>query len=364
MSVPKYSARLAVALLLTPLLALAPASVRAEEADFSGKTVEWIVPFKPGGGTDRWARFYAPLLSRHLPGNPKVVVKNVPGGGSTTGANQFARRARPDGLSLLGSSTSTLFPYLLGDPRVEYDYNDWRVLLVSPTGGVVYARPDLAEGFPYDLTALKSKPLTFGSQGAASLDIIMLLAMELLGVETRAVFGMSGRGAGRLSFERGETVIDYQTSAAYLQHVIPLRDKGKATALMSWGTLDANGYLIRDLTFPRLPHFAEVFRRNKGDSRSPAYSAWKALFAAGYPAQKMLLLPRETPNEIVTAYHRAFEEIFKTEEFQIKSENALGKYRQFTGARAAAMKKIAATMKPEAREWTRNWLREKYQVEF
>ena len=100
----KNPARIFAALLLAPLLALAAAPVRA--ADFAGETIEWIVPFKEGGGTDRWARFYAPLLSQHLPGQPKIVVKNIPGGGSITGANQFARRAKPDGLTIFGSSSS------------------------------------------------------------------------------------------------------------------------------------------------------------------------------------------------------------------------------------------------------------------
>lgn len=62
----------------------------AHAADFSGETVEWIIPFKEGGGSDKWARLYAPYLARALPGQPNVIVKNVGGGGSTTGANQFA----------------------------------------------------------------------------------------------------------------------------------------------------------------------------------------------------------------------------------------------------------------------------------
>ena len=80
------------------------------------------MPFSEGGGSDVWARFFAPYLSKYLPGNPNVVVRNVPGGGSITGSNEFVARARPDGLAILGTSGSTQFPFLLGDPRVRYDY--------------------------------------------------------------------------------------------------------------------------------------------------------------------------------------------------------------------------------------------------
>ena len=49
--------------------------------DFSGKSVTLSIAFSVGGGSDRWARVYAPYLSKYLPGNPTVVVRNMPGGG-------------------------------------------------------------------------------------------------------------------------------------------------------------------------------------------------------------------------------------------------------------------------------------------
>lgn len=100
------------------------------DVDFSGQTIEWIIPFREGGGSDTWARFNAPFLARHLPGNPEIVIRNVPGGSSTKGVNRYAQGAPANGLSLLGTSASTQFPFLLGDSRVRYDYAQWRVLMV------------------------------------------------------------------------------------------------------------------------------------------------------------------------------------------------------------------------------------------
>ena len=60
--------------------AIAPA---AAEVDFSGKTIEWTIPFSETGGSAKWANFFAPLLSEAMPGNPNVVVKFMPGAGST-----------------------------------------------------------------------------------------------------------------------------------------------------------------------------------------------------------------------------------------------------------------------------------------
>jgi len=44
---------------------------------FAGKTIEWVIPFKEGGGGDTWARFNAPFFQRHIAGNPSIVVNNM-----------------------------------------------------------------------------------------------------------------------------------------------------------------------------------------------------------------------------------------------------------------------------------------------
>src|ERR1700709_1132001 len=91
------------------LFAAVCAAMPAQALDLAGKTITLLVPFPTGGGVDLWARFNAPLLSRHLPGKPTVLVKNMPGGGSTAGANFFQVSAKPDGMTLLASSASTQF---------------------------------------------------------------------------------------------------------------------------------------------------------------------------------------------------------------------------------------------------------------
>jgi len=74
----------------------------AKGVDFSGETITWIIPFNVGGGSDVWARLYAPFFKRYLPGNPIVAVKNMPGGGSITGGNYFHTRVKADGLTVFG----------------------------------------------------------------------------------------------------------------------------------------------------------------------------------------------------------------------------------------------------------------------
>ncbi|MDD9821565.1 MAG: tripartite tricarboxylate transporter substrate-binding protein [Gammaproteobacteria bacterium] len=337
---------------------LTVAATAAQAADFSGKTIEWIIPFKAGGGSDKWSRFYAPLLADALPGKPNVVVKNVPGGGSTQGANLFTEQAKPDGLTIFGSSGSTQFPYLLDDPRVRYEYADWNIVLGTPTGGVVYVSPKLGVNGAGDFKRLQSSRLVYGSQGATSLDLIPLLAFDMLGVNVKAVFGMKGRKDGRLAFQRGETTIDYQTTSSYLANVKPEADAGKAVALFSWGALDASGDLVRDPTFPDLPHFAEFYESAHGKPPAgPAFNAWKTFFAAGFSAQKMVFLPQGTSNDIIQTYSDAFAKVINAPDFADKSKKRLGVYPQAIGAQAEVLKKQATTVDAASKAWVQNWLK-------
>ena len=64
------------------------------------------------------------------------MASTTPGAGSTAGANWFQEQTNGDGTVIFGTSGSTQFPYLLGDPRVRYEYKDWKVVLSSGTGGV------------------------------------------------------------------------------------------------------------------------------------------------------------------------------------------------------------------------------------
>jgi tripartite-type tricarboxylate transporter receptor subunit TctC len=349
------------AILAGALAALAANSALA--ADFAGKTIEWIIPFKEGGGSDKWARFYAPMLAGALPGKPRVVVRNMPGAGSTRGANHFASRAKPDGLTILGTSGSTQFPYLLGDRRVRYEYKDWNVVLASPTGGVVYLNPALGVKSAKDLGKLKGQTLLYGSQGATSLDLIPLLAFEILGLDVRPVFGMRGRSAGRLAYERGEVNIDYQTTSAYLSQVVPLVKAGRAVPIMSWGALGKDGSIVRDPTVPDLPHFAEVYEAIHGRKPSgPAWHAWRTFFVAGFPGQKMVFLPKGTPPTVVATYRAAFAKVVAAPGFKAKAAKRLGIYEQHTGKEAEATKHLATTIAAEDRKWVQDWLVRRFNV--
>ena len=331
------------------------------EVNLAGKTVEWVIPFSEKGGSAKWANFFAPLLSEALPGNPTVVVKYMPGAGSTKGANWFQKKKNGDGTVVFGTSGSTHFPYLLGDPRVKYEIKDWIPVMATGTGGVAYLNAEDGKKFDGSANALKGGNYIFGSQGATRLDLIPLLAWKMLGMSVEPVFGIKSRGNGRLMFERGEANVDYQTSAAYLKASAELVKEGKAVPMMTWGSVNANGDVIRDPTFPDMPTFKEVCQKTDGCSPSgESWDAWKSFFNAGFPVQKIVFLPTGTDQEIVDTYIKAFAKIRARADFEKLSSKRLGKYPMFVGEEAVAGTVAATSVTPAAKAFIIKWLKADY----
>ncbi len=361
MSLFKVSIRRMTLGLAAAAMTLAHAQTAAA-VNLEGKTVTWTIPFSEKGGSAKWANFFAPLLSEALPGKPTVVVKFMPGAGSTKGANWFQRQRKGDGTVMFGSSGSTQFPYLLGDPRVRYEYKDWNPVMATGTGGVAYLPPDLAKKFDGSANNLKDVNFIYGSQGATRLDLVPLLAWKMLGLNVKPVFGIKGRGDGRLMFERGEANIDYQTTSGYLKGVASLVKAGKAVPMMTWGSL-IDGKIVRDPTFPEVPTFKEVCEKTDGcETSGKAWDAWKAFFTAGFPVQKIAFLPQGTPQEVIDTFTKAFDKVKARPDFAQLSSKRLGKYPMFVGKDAKAALDQATSVPETAKAFVVQWLNDEYGV--
>jgi len=324
-------------------------------------TVDLIVPFSAGGGTDTWARFIAPYLQEFVEGNPKVVVENRPGGESITGANQFVQSGGNDAKQLLVTSGSTYLPALLDRKEVQYDFTKLIPLMVNGTGGAVYVSPSTGIKKASDLAGY-DKTLVYGGISATGNDLVTLLAMDVLGIKIDATFGFEGRGPARLALERGEINLDYQTTSAYISQVEPMVEEGKATPLFSFGVPD-KGKIVRDPALPDLPTLEEVYENINGKAPSgTAYDAYRAFLTAGYFYQKGIWANAGTPDSIVKAFRDAATAISNDEAFKEKSKDALGGYPLISGEDAKEDLLQAFDVKDEVRQYTLDLLKNQYDV--
>lgn len=324
-------------------------------------SVQLIVPFAAGGGTDVWARFIAPYLQEQVEGTPKVVVENAPGGESITGANAFVRDAGTAGDQLLVTSGSTYLPALLNRKEVEYDFTKLIPIVVNGTGGAVYVSPDTGITKAADL-ADYDKKLVYGGISATGNDLVALLAMDVLGIDLDATFGFEGRGPARLALERGEINLDYQTTSAYLTQVEPMVADKKAVPLFSFGVPEG-GKIVRDPALPDLPTLEEVYETVNGAApEGVAYDAYRAFLTAGYFYQKGLWANEGTPDSIVKAYRDASAKIADDKDFVSKSKEFLGGYPLVSGEEAAADLADAFAITDDVRQYTLDLLANTYDV--
>ena len=70
------------------------------EPFYKGKTINIVVGYNPGDAHDLWARAYARYMGRYIPGNPNLLVRNMPGGGTMIAANYVYGVAEADGTTL------------------------------------------------------------------------------------------------------------------------------------------------------------------------------------------------------------------------------------------------------------------------
>src|SRR6266571_659258 len=88
---------------------------------YQGKTLQIVVGFEAGGGYDAYARLIGRTLSKHIPGNPAIVVQNKPGAGSRVAANWLFNLAPRDGTVIGSVVQSTPMDQIFQEPGVMYD---------------------------------------------------------------------------------------------------------------------------------------------------------------------------------------------------------------------------------------------------
>lgn len=332
---------------------------------YEGETLEMVVPFDTGGGSDVLARYFAPYFSDHVEGNPTTQVVNIPGAGSVIGANEYASLRESDGYSSLWTSGSTAINYLLQADGVEYDYKDFTPIVGIPVGGVVYASPSTGIEEPEDILN-PAEPLVNSGQSATGLDLVSLISFEVLGADIESILGYEGNGPARVAFEQGESNINYQTSPAYLSNVVPLVDDGEAVPLYSLGQIDKEGNLERDPAFPDIPSIKEFYEEVHGEEPSgDAWEAYKVFVAAGYSMQKVLWIQDEAPEGAVEILRAGAESLAQDDEFIENGDEVLGGYEPVVGDELVEQieNTIQADIDDSVMEWVHTFLKEEYDEE-
>ncbi len=186
------------------LLAGVPFTAAAEEF-FKGKTLTFVVGFSAGGGFDTYTRLIARHFSKHIPGNPRMVVQNRTGAGSLIAANYIYNRAKRDG-TVIGNWIGTLLlQEVLGYKAIKFEGRKFSWLGVPTPDDSVCAFTKASGIKNMDDWFASKRPIKIGATApGSSTDDPPKLLKVALGLPIQVVEGYRGTAGIRLAAESGE----------------------------------------------------------------------------------------------------------------------------------------------------------------
>lgn len=198
----KYLTSLIASVTLSLALVL---PVHAATPYYEGKTIRVIVGFSAGGGFDTYSRLIARHMSKHIPGNPAIVVENMTGAASLVAANHVYKVAKPDGLTILNFHGNQVINQILGKPGIEFDARRFEYIGIPTQDNVACAFHKSSGIATFDALRNAKTPVKIGgvAPGDTTYNTAKLL-IAALKLPIQLVSGYKGTAEVRLAAESGE----------------------------------------------------------------------------------------------------------------------------------------------------------------
>jgi tripartite-type tricarboxylate transporter receptor subunit TctC len=244
-------------ILLIIVISLTPAY--GQTPYYQGKTITIIVGYQAGDGYDIWARLLATHLGKHLPGNPSIIVQNMPGAGSMIAANHVYNVAKPDGLTMASVGPSLYLDQLVGKREVQFDWAKFGwVGSTENTPWLLYMKADTPYKTFEDIRKAQDAPKCSATSTGTSGHFIPKLLEEALGAKFNVIMGYKGGSEQDLAFERGEVVCRSLSIPTFFarEPFITWRKNGVVRILMQTGRK-------RDERMPDVPTIHELMKEYK-----------------------------------------------------------------------------------------------------
>jgi tripartite-type tricarboxylate transporter receptor subunit TctC len=186
-------------------LLLWTSSVQAQAPFYAGKTIKIVVGLPAGDVYDLYSRILAEHMGKYIPGNPTIIVQNMPGASTMIAANYVYNVAKPDGLTFGSTLPALYFDQLIGRKEVQFDWAKFTWLgSFEKSYNLLYMRADTPYKTIHDLTKAAESPKC-GSTGTGGLaHLLMKFLNDAFGTKLNIVTGYQGGQEIDLAVERGE----------------------------------------------------------------------------------------------------------------------------------------------------------------
>jgi tripartite-type tricarboxylate transporter receptor subunit TctC len=267
---------------------------------YSSKPVTILIGHPPGGSYDLYAQLIAQHLGKHIPGGPKVIVQNMPGGGGSLAAAHFYAKAPRDGSMVALLPESMTHDQVMDPKKSRWEMAKMRFIgRAADVTSVMMARKDspvksIEESLTTESNVSCSGRTTSSAQTGAVLK-------SLIGSKFNMVCGYDSATASALAVFRGEADLTTTVWANWSVNYAHQLAEGEVVPVVQFSE-------TRLADLPDTPTAVEL-------TDDPAKKQAIEFFSAGGDIGRALMTPPETPDERIAALSAAFDELVKDEAF-------------------------------------------------
>jgi tripartite-type tricarboxylate transporter receptor subunit TctC len=292
-----------ILLALCGVFAASSAIAQNKTAEFykANDTIRLVVGSEPGGGYDAYARLLAKHLGKHIPGNPNIVVQNMPGAGGIVAANWIYNIAPKDGTAI--GQTQRLVPIkqIMGEPGPQFETAKFN-WLGSLASEVTTCLAWKASTDVKTLEDLKKKEVIIGGSGPNDTETVPAILNNVLGTKFKIISGYPSSTAITLAMERGEVqAVCSSWSSLKTRNAHWFQGDPKVNILVQASTKK----------HPELPNVPLALDHAKNPEDKALLELNDARLAVGRP----FMLPPGVPADRVKALRTAFDKMVKDKEF-------------------------------------------------
>jgi tripartite-type tricarboxylate transporter receptor subunit TctC len=307
---------------------------------YQGKTVTIIVGTGAGDLYDLYARAIALFMGKYLPGNPGIIVQNMPGAGHMIAANYIYTVAKPDGLTLGAINAGLYFEQLVGRAEVKFDWPKYTwVGNATKSPQVLYMRADSPFKTIDDVRSAKEPPKC-GTTGTGNMGyLVPKLLEETVGAKFNVISGYQGGNEIDLAVERGEIQCRSLSTEAYFSRepFHTWRKNGFSRELVQGGR-------VRIENLAKVPTIFELMDKYKTPELGRRLAS--TLLASGDFHRPYLAPPKIRP-ELVKTLREAFNKTMKDPDFLAETKKKKLDIDPTTGEEVEILTKEVMSQPPE-----------------
>jgi hypothetical protein len=317
---------------------------------YNGKRLTIIVGLEAGGTVDTLARAFSIYLRKHIPGNPTIVVQNMPGAGGWTATNYLQERAPADGMTILYGPWDPL-GQALADQGLRARYENFDFLGGTGDIRVNYAKTDIIPGgikTPRDI--MKADNVLVGALNNTDISgLLPHLTLQTLGVKNKMIVGYRGGNDVFLAMQRGEVQFHSTSISTFRTRNASFIKSGQGIGIAYLVPVDRNGAYERSPDLADVPAFPDLYKEIHG--KMPSGPDWDALNWMTNQTGEMTYVgfaPRGTPPAAVAVLRGAFEAASNDPEYAKETMSRNGVPFSYIGvARGQATFRSLAEVSPD-----------------